>query len=301
VNGVRLEIAPGEDFGLVGESGSGKTTLGRLILKLLEPTRGRVYFDGEDITRFSHAQMMRVRRNMQVIFQDPFASLNPLMTVEDILTEPLRIHATLARSAWGARVRELLEFVGLPVQALRRKPAQFSGGQQQRIAIARALVLNPKLIVADEALSALDVSIQAQILNLFIDIQRELGISYLFISHNLAVVRHISHRVGVMYLGKIVELADPQELYARPKHPYTRALLSALPVPDPDLERARRRIAVEGDPPSPARIPGGCPFHTRCWLAVERCRVDVPVLRELGADHFASCHLADENGGRADD
>jgi oligopeptide/dipeptide ABC transporter ATP-binding protein len=263
------------------------------VLALLRPTRGRVLAEGVDVAGLSQRQLTTLRRHLQVIFQDPFTSLNPLMTVREILVEPLRIHA-LPRAGWEARIRELLDLVGLEQSALRRKPAEFSGGQQQRIAIARALTLNPRLIVADEAVSALDVSIQAQILNLFMDVQRELGMSYLFISHNLGVVRHISHRVAVMYLGEIVETARAEELYATPKHPYTQALLSALPIADPVLERRRERIVLPGDPPSPTNVPSGCPLHTRCPIAIDRCAVEHPELRPVaGSDHLAACHLAD--------
>ncbi len=292
VNGVSLRIAPGEVLGLVGESGCGKSTLGRLMLGLLSSTSGEIRFDGHDITRLSPAAMKPLRRNMQVIFQDPLASLNPYMTVEEILTEPLKIHQALPRPEWNARARELLDLVGLPVQSLPRKPNQFSGGQQQRIMIARALALRPKFIVADEALSALDVSIQAQILNLFLDIQRDMGISYLFISHNLVVVRHISHRIVVMYLGKVVETGPAGDVYGSPKHPYTLALLSAVPLPNPRRERGRHRITLLGDPPSPSHIPSGCPFRTRCWKAVERCTTETPELRPMEKEgHSAACHF----------
>jgi oligopeptide/dipeptide ABC transporter ATP-binding protein len=270
------------------------------MLRLLEPTSGSVLFDGRDITHASHRELVPVRRQMQVIFQDPYASLNPLMTVDELLNEPLRTHRVLPRREQGARVRELLDFVGLPESALRRRPSEFSGGQQQRIAIARALALNPRLIVADEPLSALDVSIQAQILNLFLDVQNAFGISYVFISHNLAVVRHVSHRVAVMYLGKIVEIADGEALYTQPRHPYTQALLSALPVADPDVERARRRRVLPGDPPTPTRIPSGCPLHTRCWLAIDRCATEVPPLRELEPGHRVACHLAERTAADAE-
>ena len=291
VNGVSLQIKPGEVLGLVGESGCGKSTLGRIMLGLLPVTSGRVLFEGRDIAGLAGREMKPVRRHMQVIFQDPLASLNPFMTVERILTEPLRIHHAIPKSQWRVRALELLELVGLPRESLHLKPSQFSGGQQQRICIARALALNPRFVVADEALSALDVSIQAQILNLFLDIQNELGISYLFISHNLVVVRHVSHRIAVMYLGKIVETGPAADVYGKPKHPYTLALLSAVPQPNPRLERTRRRISLTGDPPNPSNIPTGCPFRTRCWKAQELCVTEVPPLRPIDGPHEVACHF----------
>ena len=293
VNGVSLEIETGMTLGLVGESGCGKSTLGRLFLGLMPPTSGTVFFEDRDLSRLERAGMKDVRRGIQAIFQDPLGSLNPFMSVADILDEPLRIHNVGSRSANGARIRQLLELVGLPESSLRRRPSEFSGGQQQRIAIARSLVLNPRLLVADEALSALDVSIQAQIVNLFLDVQRELGLSYLFISHNLKIVRHIAQHVAVMYLGKVVELGPAEAIYRHPRHPYTLALLSAVPVPDPPVERRRRRIALQGDPPSPTNIPTGCPFRTRCWKVQPRCETEVPALENGGPqpDHRVACHF----------
>jgi oligopeptide/dipeptide ABC transporter ATP-binding protein len=293
VRDVSLEVRSGETLGIVGESGSGKSTLGRLVLGLLKPSAGVVRFRGREIQGLSRREMFPVRREIQVIFQDPYASLNPLMSVAEILTEPLRLHRPFPRAEWEGRMRETLDLVGLPVSALPRRPGEFSGGQQQRIAIARALMLRPQMIVADEALSALDVSIQAQILNLFMEIQDELAISLLFISHDLGIVRHISHRVAVMYLGQVVETADAEQVYVNPRHPYTRALLSARPVPDPRTERGRRRIPLRGSPGSPGESPAGCPFHPRCPSAVGRCSTEAPTLAPAGdPDHLVSCHLA---------
>ena len=291
VDDVSFSIAPGETLGLVGESGCGKTTLGRAIVRLVEPTAGRVLFEGEDVAAMSGSKLRARRRKFQMIFQDPFSSLNPRLTVEDIIGEALDIHG-LADSAAArrARIADLLKAVGLDAAYAQRYPHEFSGGQRQRIGIARALAVEPKLIVCDEPVSALDVSVQAQIINLLQDLQQQHGLAYLFIAHDLTVVEHISRRVMVMYLGKIVELAEAKKIIASPKHPYTQALISAVPEVDPDTKR--RRIILPGDVPSPIHPPGGCPFHPRCPVAEARCRTEVPALRELSPGHFAACHLA---------
>jgi peptide/nickel transport system ATP-binding protein len=296
VDGVNFFIREGETLGLVGESGCGKTTTGRCILRAYEPTAGEVLFrrDGEmvNIAQIPRREMKAFRREMQIIFQDPFSSLNPRMTVMDIVSEPLVIHGIAKGSELKSQVRELLEAVGLRAQHMNRYPYAFSGGQRQRIGIARALALRPKLVVADEPVSALDVSIQAQALNLLEDLQQEFGLTYLFIAHDLSVVEHISDRVAVMYLGNIVELASGDELYAAPLHPYTEALLSAVPRTDPD--HVSRRIILPGDVPSPANPPPGCKFHPRCRYARDVCQVETPLWRELSEDHWVACHLADE-------
>ncbi len=291
VDGVSFSLEAGKTLGLVGESGCGKSTLGRSVLRLQLPTEGQVLFEGKDVLGQSHSEMKALRRDMQIIFQDPFASLNPRMTIHSILREPLDTHRLGTPSSRDQKILEIMDIVGLRKQVLNRYPHEFSGGQRQRIGIARALVLGPKLIVADEPVSALDVSVQSQVLNLISDLQERLGVSFLFIAHDLAVVQHVSHDVGVMYLGKLVEKAESSDLYREPKHPYTQALLSAIPVPDPT--KVPDRIELKGDVPSPINPPNGCSFHTRCPFAKDICREVVPQQKDLGSssEHLVSCHL----------
>jgi oligopeptide/dipeptide ABC transporter ATP-binding protein len=289
VDGVSFTIEAGETLGLVGESGCGKSTVGRSVLRLIEPTAGSIHLCGKDITRLSKSELRPYRRQMQIIFQDPFSSLDPRMSAGDIVAEPLRVHGVVSGKSVREKVATLFERVGLHRAQMDSYPHQFSGGQRQRIGIARALALQPKLIVGDEPVSALDVSIQAQVLNLIMDLQTELGLAYLFISHNLAVIEHISHRIAVMYLGRIVEYTDKHTLFARALHPYTEQLLLAVPVPDPRVKRPKR--VLQGDVPSPINPPRGCHFHTRCPYAVERCRVETPILREVRPGQQVSCHL----------
>jgi oligopeptide/dipeptide ABC transporter ATP-binding protein len=289
VDGVSFQVQPGETLGLVGESGCGKSTVGRMILRLIEPSSGAIRFEGEDLLALKGEALRRRRADLQLIFQDPYGSLDPRQTVEQIVGEPLVIHGIGDRAQRRERVMRLIERVGLGTDHLRRHPHEFSGGQRQRIGIARALALDPKLIVCDEAVSALDVSIQAQVVNLLRRLQRDIGLTYLFIAHDLAVVRHISTRVAVMYLGRIVELAPTADLFAKPFHPYTQALLSAIPRPKPEVRRGR--VLLSGDVPSPMSPPSGCRFHTRCPLAADRCRIEDPIAQDLGAGRSVACHL----------
>lgn len=293
VDDVSFTVYEGEILGIVGESGCGKSTTGKSILRLIEPTEGEVLFDGKDVTKLDDEEMRKLRRDMQIIFQDPYASLNPRHTIEKIISEPLLIHGIGDKQSRKEKVKELLETVGLSSYHAARYPHQFSGGQRQRIGIARALAVNPKLVICDEPVSALDVSVQSQILNLMEDLKKEYQLTYLFIAHDLSVVKHISDRVGVMYLGRMVELATKDELYDDPKHPYTKALLSAVPIPDPDAKSDR--MILEGDVPSPSKPPTGCAFHTRCPECMEICKTERPAFKQISDKQFVACHLYDES------
>ena len=298
VDGLTFDVFPGETLGLVGESGCGKSTAGRSMLRLLEPTAGSVEFDGQDLLAMGKRELVNMRREMQMIFQDPYSSLNPRHTVGSIIGAPFEVQGVKPDGGVMKAVQSLMERVGLNPEHYNRYPNEFSGGQRQRIGIARAIALQPKLIVCDEPVSALDVSIQAQVLNLLDDIQKEFGIAYVFVAHDLSVVRHISDRVAVMYLGKIMELTTRDQLYSAPLHPYTHALLSAVPIADPDRERARERIILNGDLPSPSNPPSGCVFNTRCWKATDRCRTEVPLLREISTGHQIACHFPEDKSAQ---
>lgn len=293
VDSVSFDIYKGETLGLVGETGSGKTTVGRTLMRLYEPTSGQVIFDGADVFQLNEREMHKIRLRVQMIFQDPYASLNPRMTVGSIVAAPLEVHKVVTGAAKRDRVDDLLRMVGLNPEFVNRYPHEFSGGQRQRIGIARALAANPDLIICDEPISSLDVSIQAQVVNLLEDLQQQLGLTYLFIAHDLSMVRHISDRMAVMYLGKIVELADRDEIYLRPLHPYTQALISAVPVPDPEVAEQRQRVILQGDIPSPANPPKGCNFNTRCPFAEELCRQEDPEYVEVQPGHWAACHFVE--------
>jgi oligopeptide transport system ATP-binding protein len=294
VDDVSFRLRRGEVLGVVGESGCGKSTMGNTIIRLLEPTRGEILFEGHDLAKMNRRELRQYRADIQMIFQDPFSSLDPRMRVFDIIAEPLRVHHAADGEELKRRVSELMEVVGLDASYAQRFPHEFSGGQRQRIGIARALAVNPEFIVCDEPVSALDVSIQAQVINMFDELQDKLGLTYLFIAHDLLVVRHISDRIAVMYLGKMVELADAKEIYDHPLHPYSQSLISAVPVPDPNIARANKRIVLKGDIPSPLKAPSGCPFRTRCQYACDKCAESMPEFKEVSAGHFVACHRTAE-------